>query len=210
MTIGRIAALCVLFGTTGCLTAAAADGAFSGRVVVELVDDIEHDHRLRLLEDFTFRDSKGRVWVAQKGGIVDGLLAPEIDPSWVRLPYAARLRKAAIVHDYFVATKTQQWRDVDRMYYEANVAEGVSAPEAKIVFMLTYATGWRWEPRGSSCYGSCHAAAAMLAWKPVLELEALRPLAQWIWSADPGLDEIERRTGALIRKPGPHLFSQGY
>lgn len=207
--IKRCLMICVLC----CADAAgihAADDAFSGRVAVELVDDIEFDHRLRLLEDFSFRDEHGRLWVARKGGLVDGIPALAGGTSWVRLPYAGKLRKASVLHDYFVAAKTEPWREVHRMYFAANLAEGVSVPEAKIVHMLTYASGWRWEPLGSSCYRGCHSAASMLAWRPALDTEKLRPLVDWIWSSAPELDEIERRTDPLIREPGPHIFSQGY
>lgn len=204
--IAAIVVLCCA-GMGGVL---AADAAFSGRVAVELVEDIAHDHRLRLLEDFSFRDGDGRLWVARKGGIVDGMPAQAVDSSWVQLPYAGKLRKASVVHDYFVSLKTEPWREVHRMYFAANLAEGVSTPEAKILHMLVYAGDWRWEPRGSSCYRSCHSAATMLAWRPVTEIEALRPLVDWIWASSPSLDEIEQRTDALIRKPGPHIFSQGY
>lgn len=201
--------LCALV-CTGAAGAIAADSGFSGRVAVELLDNIENDHRLRLLEDFSFRDPNGRVWTARAGGIVDGMPAPAGKPAWFRLQYPGRLRKAAVVHDYYVAEKREPWRDVHRMYFYANLAEGVSSPEAKIAYMLIYAAGWRWEPRGSSCYGSCHAAASILAWRPDVEIDSLQPLTDWIWASDPGLDDIDRRADKLIRRPGPHLFSQGY
>ncbi len=200
----------MVLALTACVAVAGEPGTFVGRVAVELVEDIEHDHRLRLLEDFGYRDADGKLWLARKGGIVDGLHRPGERPSWARLVYAGRLRKAAVVHDYFVAEKAQPWLDVHRMYHGATRAEGASAPEAKIEYLLTYASGWRWEPRGSSCYGSCHAGATMLAWKPQLDVDTLRPLVDWIWADAPGLEEIERRADGLISKPGPHLFSQGF
>jgi hypothetical protein len=184
--------------------------AFSGRVIVELLGAPDHDHRLRLLEDFSFRDAGGRLWVARAGGIVDGTTLPEAMPDWVQAPFGGRLRKASVLHDYFVAQKAEPWRDVHRMHHDANVLEGASAAAAKTEYLGLYAAGWRWEPRGSSCYRSCHAAASMLAWRPIADMESLRPLVDWIWESAPSLDEIDRRADALIRKPGPHLFSQGY
>jgi hypothetical protein len=188
----------------------AGDAAFSGRVVVELLGDSESDHRLRLLEDFSFRDPRGRVWTAHAGGIVDGTTLPGMMPDWVQSPRPGRLRMALVLHDYFVEQKAEPWRDVHRMLYAAAIAEGVSPPEAKTEYLGVYAAGWRWEPRGSSCYRSCHAAASTLAWRPIADMAALRPLVDWIWESAPSLDDIDRRADALIAKPGPHLFSQGY
>jgi hypothetical protein len=45
---------------------------FSGKVVLEVLDDVELDHKLRLLEDFSFCDGSGRVWLAPRGGVIDG------------------------------------------------------------------------------------------------------------------------------------------
>ena len=57
-----------------CISVLAAEPAgFIGKVVVELLDDIEYDHQLRLVEDFGFRDPDGRVWLARKSGIIDGV-----------------------------------------------------------------------------------------------------------------------------------------
>lgn len=192
-----------------CTTLVASEPAgFIGKVVVELLDDIEFDHKLRLIEDFSFRDANGRVWLARRNGVIDGVSIPvELRPL-VTLPFARELRKASVVHDYFVRLKTEPWQEVHRMFYSANRAEGVSPPEAKIAYMTVYAGGWRWEPRGSSCYRSCHAAADMLAWKPVVTHEDLKPLVDWIWQSDPELDAIDAKADTVIRKPGPHIFSQ--
>jgi hypothetical protein len=185
---------------------AAEPGRFLGRVVVELVEEIEFDHKLRLVEDFGFEEPTGKVWLARKGDVLDGSSVP---PE-VRLfsPFGEQLRKAFVVHDYFSRVKTEPWRQTHRMFFHANVAEGVSQPQAKVLHLALHAGGWRWEVRGTSCYRTCHQGARMLAWKPVTDEADLKPLADWIWQANPSLDEIEARVDAVIRKPGPHLFGQ--
>jgi hypothetical protein len=194
-----------------CTVAMSADQAgFSGRVVVELVDEIEFIHKLRLLDDFAFTDAGGKVWLARKGGILDGESVPRELYSLGGLPYPAEYRKAAVVHDYFCRAKSESWRQVHRTFYHASVAEGVSETQAKALYAVVYAGGWRWEPNGSSCYRSCHLAAASLAWKPAVMPTEIEPVLRWIAQNGPPLDEIDARLDAVIRKPGPHLFAQGY
>ncbi len=194
-----------------CSVALSADQAgFSGKVVVELLDGIEFAHKLRLLDDFAFTDAGGKVWLARKGGILDGESVPRELYSLGGLPYLAEYRKAAVVHDYFCRVKTEPWRQVHRTFYHASVVEGVSETQAKALYAVVYAGGWRWEPNGSSCYRSCHAAVASLAWKPAAIPAEVQPVLQWIAQNGPTLDEIDARLDAVIRKPGPHLFAQGY
>jgi hypothetical protein len=193
-----------------CATALSADeGRFTGKVVVELLNEIEFDHKLKLLEDFSFEDSSGKLWVAQKGGILDGASVPRDLRSLTGLPFVVEYRKASVVHDYYCRVRTEPWKDVDRMFYRASLTEGVSETEAKTLYMAVYAGGWRWEVRGSSCFRSCHIAAESLAWKPVVTEADLQPMVDWIRQANPSLEEIEKHVNAAIKKPGPHLFAQG-
>jgi hypothetical protein len=187
-------------------SAAAEESRFIGRVVVELLDSVEFDHKLRLAEDFGFQDPDGKLWLARKDGILEGCsLPPEVR---ALLAPEAGLRKAIVVHDYFCREKSEPWRQTHRMLYHANLAEQMTRPEAKVLHMAMHAGGWRWETKQSSCFRTCHQGARVLAWKPVSEPGDMRPLIDWIWQQDPSLEEIEARVDSLIRKPGPHLFGQ--
>ena len=195
----------------GALLCAAAlaqqPGRFVGKVVVELLDDVEHDHKLKLLEDFGYEDPGGKLWLARKDGILDGSpISPALRS--LSLPFLGDYRKASVVHDYFCRTRTEPWKQAHRMLYSASLAEGLTPLEAKLLYLAVYAGGWRWEVSGSSCYASCHASAASLAWKPAATQEELRPLVAWIQETDPGLEDIERKVDNSIRKPGPHFFAQ--
>jgi hypothetical protein len=192
-----------------CTTAlSAGQGKFTGTVAVELMDEIEFDHKLKLLQDFGFRDAGGKVWLARKGGILDGASLPRELRDLTGLPFVVEYRKASVVHDYYCRVKTEPWRDVHRMFYDASLVEGISEPEAKTLYLAVYAGGWRWEIPGTSCYRSCHASAASLAWKPVVTESIIQPMVEWIKQANPTLDEIEKRVDAVTRRPGPHLFAQ--
>ncbi|MEI7968425.1 MAG: DUF1353 domain-containing protein [Betaproteobacteria bacterium] len=183
-------------------------GSFLGKVVVEVADEVEVAYRLRTVEDFGFRDSSGRLWLVPRGAIVNGGLLPEDIRTPLLILPEGKIRKAAVVRDYFVSEASQPWRSVARMFHAANVAEQVSEPEAALLYMAWYAGGTRWEPRGSSCYRSCHASAMTLAWRPDLRNVDLTPIAAAVWAENLSLDQIDARVDAAIRRPGPHLFGQ--
>jgi hypothetical protein len=181
---------------------------FSGRVVLEVLDEAALDHKLRLLEDFRFRDGNGRIWTAPRGAVVDGWSVPRELRALPGLPLESEYRKAAVLHDFHSRTRTEPWQAVHRMLHAAALTEGVPPIEANTLFMTVYASGWRWEPQGSSCYRGCHAAASSLHWRPDATVAELAPIAAWLQSAPATLAEIEARVDAALTRPGPHLFAQ--
>jgi len=189
-------------------TLSADSSRFAGKVVLELIDSIEFDHKLMLVSDFGYQDAQGKLWLVPKGEIIDGYsIPPQLQPL-IASPSVAEYRKASVVHDAFSRRKTEPWREVDRMFYAAILTEGLSAGEARLLYMAVYAGGWRWEPRGSSCYKSCHAGAALLSWQPDVTLSELAPVVDWLQQGDPSLEEIEKRVDAAVKRPGPHVFAQ--
>jgi hypothetical protein len=105
---------------------------------------------------------------------------------------------------------SEPWRDVHRMFYYASLTEGAGEVNAKVMYAALYAAGLRWEMPGSRCFRSCHVAAPSLTWKPQVEDKDVRPVVEWIRQANPGLEEIEARVDAALKKPGPHVFAQGH
>jgi Protein of unknown function (DUF1353) len=186
----------------------AEPGVFSGRVVVEVVDEIEFVQKLRLLENFVYTDSLGRAWPARKGSVLDGETIPRELIPISGLPHVAEFRKTSVIHDYFSRLKDDPWRAVHRMLYDAAIAEGVAENQARVLYAAVYAGGWRWEPLGSSCYRGCHVAASMLAWKPKVALREIEPLVSWLMQNSPSLDDIDKRVDAALKRPGPHVFAQ--
>lgn len=192
----------------GCPAGAGEPPGFTGRVALEVVDGIELDHKLRLLEDFSYRDETGRVWTAPRGGILDGTSVPREFRAQSGLPFEGDYRKASVLYDYHAHARLGAWREVDRLLHSASVHEGIAPPQANLLYAVVYAAAWRWEPRESSCYKSCHAAASMLAWRPDVTPAELQPVLDWLREANPTLGEIDRRVDAAIKRPGPHLFVQ--
>ena len=204
----RIGALLLLAAGACTCAHSAGPAQFSGRVVLEVLDEIEVDHKLRLLEAFSFRDENGGLWLAPAGAVIDGTSLPRTLRSLPGLPPEAEFRKASVVHDYYSRARQDSWREVRRMLYKASLHEGLAPAEAKLLYAAVYAGGWRWEPRTSSCYRSCHAAATMLAWQPDVTEAEFQPVADWLRGTDPSLEEIEQRVDAATPRPGPHLFVQ--
>jgi hypothetical protein len=191
-----------------CSLPQAGDAEFSGKVVLEVLDDLALDHKLRLLQDFAFHDERGRVWLAPQGAVLDGWSIPRELRALPGLPLESEYRKSAVVHDFHSRARTQPWRDVHRMLYFAALTEGIPPSEANVLYMTVYASGWRWEPKPSSCYGSCHAAAELLTWRPDAKAAELEPIAAWLQQSFPRLEEIDKRVDAALKRPGPHLFAQ--
>lgn len=183
--------------------------AFEGAVRLEIPDDPAAGGRLRLLESFALRDADGRRWEAPGGTLVSGAAVP---PSLRHLfedgIAGEPLRKAAVLRDAVAASRSESWKTVARVYHDATRAELASEPEAKALYAAWYAGGLRWAPRGSSCFGRCHAAAPDLAWHADLRGVDLRPVLEWIWRENPALDAIDARLDVLVKHPGPHLFAQ--
>lgn len=193
-----------------CNFAEAADpGGFSGKLVLELLEEIGNNHQFRLLDDLAFVDERGKVWSAARDGIVDDEALPREFQTLPGVPYVGEYRKAAIIHSFHSRARTEPWKEVHRALYRASIAEGVGEMRARSLYAAVYAGAWRWELRGSSCFRSCHAAAPSLTWKPATTVAEIQPVMEWVARESPDLDEIDERLDATIRKPGPHLFAQG-
>ena len=202
--------LLVLAGVfVGAAALCAGQGRIVGKVVVEWLDD-PFVAKLRLREDFGYEDPAGKRWLAPRGEVLDRASIPLVFRETIGMPLAGDYRRASVVYDYYCHAMNEPWRDVDRMFYNASLTEGVGEINAKVMYTALYAAGLRWEMPGSSCFKSCHAAAPSLSWKPQLDTGDVEPVIQWIRQTNPGLGEIESRVDAMLKKPGPHVFAQGH
>lgn len=84
-------------------------GHFVGTVKTEW---IEPDRKMRLLDDFSYVDSRGTVWAAPKGSVVDGASIPQVLWSVVGSPYTGEYRNASVVHDVACVKRDKPWQDV--------------------------------------------------------------------------------------------------
>jgi len=116
-------------------------GSFVGTVQAEWLSD---NRQMRLLQDFAYIDPSGHRWDAPKGSIVDGASIPRLAWTIIGGPFEGRYRNASVVHDVACVRKTQKWRDVHRMFYNATRLGGTNSLLAKIMYGAVYHFGPRW------------------------------------------------------------------
>jgi len=182
-------------------------GGFEGKVVVEWVDD-PFISTMRLVEDFGFRQAQGKLWRASRGQVIEGKGMPPLFRDLVGQPFEGGFRKSAVLYDSAVHAMVEPWEQAQRMFFEASMVEGVSATDAKVMYLILAAQGTRWEVTGSRCYGSCHGREVPLEWRPVVNETRVSELMNWVRAVDPDLREIDMRAQSAIRAVGPHIFPQ--
>ncbi len=171
-----------------------AEAEFVGRVVVEWLIEEDADRTMRLLENFAFRDSGGKVWEVPAGAEVDGASIPVTLYSLIGPPFVGDYRRASVVHDHFCRERTESSKDVHRMFYEAVVAGGVPRLLAKTMYMGVAGFGPRWETRVTR-NGVSRVVSIP---RPAPDSTVLGELEAWIGESDPDLDEIDDRLARVL------------
>jgi hypothetical protein len=176
--------------------AQAGSGEFIGRVVAEWLEPPAGDSRkMRLLEEFAYRDPSGKIWKVPKGAIVDGASIPAFLWTPVGSPYTGGYRRASVVHDYYCDKKTQPWKTVHRMFYDAMLAGGVPVLRSKTMYAAVYQFGPRWVTLSGS--GLETGGEARVAYHADFTSSDPGSVADWVEKSDPSLEEIERHVDAL-------------
>jgi hypothetical protein len=116
-------------------------GCYFGRLVLEPLPD---GRLMRLVEPFGFLDTEQKRWPVPSGAKVDGASIPQ--PLWSLIggPFEGKYRDASVVHDYYCDVRTEPWRAVHRVFYNAMRASGVSEPRAKLMYAAVRFAGPRW------------------------------------------------------------------
>lgn len=118
-------------------------GNFSGNPKTEwLIDPVNPDRNMKLLEDFTYTDPQGKLWLAPKDAIINGASIPR--PLWTAVgsPYTDDYRRASIVHDVACGDKKVSRKDADVMFYYACQAGGCSPSQARILYIGVRIGAW--------------------------------------------------------------------
>jgi hypothetical protein len=116
-------------------------GAFLDELNVQLLDD---GRKLKLLNDYRFRDPQNQIWTAPNGWTVDGASIPR--PLWSLIggPLEGPYRNASVIHDYYCDTKTKTWQDTHLAFYNGMRAAGVGEIKAEAMYYAVYKYGPRW------------------------------------------------------------------
>jgi Protein of unknown function (DUF1353) len=169
-----------------------ADGHFVGRVVVEWVTQDGPDRDMRLLEDFALVDPAGKEWKVPSGARIDGASIPRVLWTAAGSPFTGDYRRASVVHDHYCDIKTEPWQEVHRMFYDGMIAGGVGEEQAKVFYAAVRFGGPRWEvTRSVDVRGDT--VEVMTTSTRELSQSQLDELSEWVRTAEPGLDAIDRR-----------------
>ncbi len=177
-------------------------GKFSGNPKTEWLPD---GRTMKVLEDFTYTDSRNKVWVAPKDWVVDGASIPKAFWSIIGGPLEGSYRNASICHDVGCDRKEFPWADVHRMFYEGCRCGGLDEKPAKIMYAAVYFFGPRWEltmqsqpkevigPKGKKMMMTTTARVAVpthVTQQPSEEVKA--NLEKYINEKNPSLEQIEK------------------
>ncbi len=124
--------------------AATKFGTFCGSPVVEFEND---GRKIKLREDFCFKDDKNRVWQVPKDYVVDGASIPQAFWSFIGGPLDGAYRNASIIHDFFCDRRTHDWREVHLVFYKGMRAAGVGSRKAWVMYQAVNTFGPRWEKK---------------------------------------------------------------
>lgn len=108
-------------------------GYFSENPKMELLID---GREMRLLEEFSYIDRAGKLWLVPKGHVVNGANIPQAVWNVFGGPWDGLHRNASILHDYYCATKKDTWINTQMMFFEACRCAGMSAWKASVFYFF--------------------------------------------------------------------------
>lgn len=109
-------------------------GEFLGPVESEWLQHSGKDRKMKLLKDLIFIDSDKRVWIAERGSIVDGASIPRALWVFAGSPFSGDYRRASVIHDTECQKKTSQQREVHKVFYEMMREDGVPKWKAWVMY----------------------------------------------------------------------------
>jgi uncharacterized protein DUF1353 len=116
-------------------------GRYLGRLIIEPLPD---GRLMRLVEPFGFLDAREKRWPVPVGAKVDGASIPQALWSLVGGPFEGKYRDASVIHDYYCDIRSEPWRAVHQVFYEAMRVSGVAERRAKLMYAAVYFAGPRW------------------------------------------------------------------
>jgi hypothetical protein len=138
--------ICIAFLTClFCSEGTRAQGFPHGKFLDELNVALREDgRRMTLLNDYRFQDPKGEIWLATKGSTVDGASIPQVFWSLIGGPLNGVFRNASVIHDYYCVTRTKDWQQTHKVFYEGMLSAGAPATKAITMYFAVLAFGPRW------------------------------------------------------------------
>ena len=123
-------------------------GKFIGQVETLWVQNKDKDRYMVLLADFSYMDPEGRVWLAERGKMIDGASIPS--PLWgpsLGSPFVGDYRRASVIHDVACDDRVLTSNDVHRMFYLAMLCDGVRKSKAQLMYAAVRVFGPQWNEK---------------------------------------------------------------
>lgn len=117
---------------------------FEGKVVAEWLREAGADRTMRLMENFTFVDPLGKIWLAPAGSQIDGASIPQSLWTMAGSPFTGDYRRASVLHDVACQARAEPARAVHRMFYEAMICDGVDPHKALEFYAAVRLFGPNW------------------------------------------------------------------
>jgi DNA-binding FrmR family transcriptional regulator len=198
----RVNILFFLFALGGCAmppppvksheTALSSDyyGSFRGDLITKALDD---GRRLELIQPYAFEDAAGKLWGVPAKTVVDGASIPQAFWSVTGGPFSGKYRNASVIHDHYCVEKTDTWKNVHLVFYNAMRANEVDPIKAKLMYAAVYNYGPRWigvalEDKQKIISGS-----------PILLDDAKNKIIEHISENDPSISEINEMSDRLSK-----------
>jgi hypothetical protein len=164
----------------------------------------ENDGRsMTLLNELRYTDPQGVVWIAPAGSKVDGASIPRSLWTFMGGPFEGKYRNASVLHDVAYEQQNRPWADCDRMFYNAMRCSGVGAVEAGTMYYSLYKFGrhWKFEVKRAKKVKPSDRVAQnepeeQFPRAVPVNREEVTATRDWIRSAEPSLEQIERRADA--------------
>jgi hypothetical protein len=115
---------------------------FYGAVVTEWIAG--EKRRMKLIKEFSFVDGSGKKWTAPANSIIDGASTPRFFWRVIGSPFIGLFRRASVIHDVYCVTKSEPYKKVHKMFYNAMRADGVSKGKAKTMYWAVKFGGPKW------------------------------------------------------------------
>ena len=114
---------------------------FENDVITIWLTGSDEDRDMELTADFAFVEPTER-WDAPAGSVVNGASIPSGLWSLVGCPFVGNYRRAAVIHDvYYRNHQGKTRKEVDVMFENAMLADGVSAEKARLMYAGVRAGG---------------------------------------------------------------------
>ncbi|RYU87834.1 DUF1353 domain-containing protein [Mucilaginibacter terrigena] len=168
-------------------------GRFVGDVVAQWLDN---GRSMKLNKEFGYIDPNGKKWDVPKNTIVDGASIPQIFWTIIGGPFEGTYRNASVVHDYYCVVKTEDWKDVHLMFYNACLTGGTNLIKAKIMYAAVYAGGPRWRIDMSKSHGGN--SVKMMAQRAIVSEDKLTEINKWIEKNNPSLEDINNKLDKIV------------